>query len=120
MRMILPIALLGLLLGGCTGSRTMYSKNGLTIVQTGADPTAVNGGYNVLVIEQGGKSRIVAISPTGTIAEQIAMPGATVAGSAVLRPDTTTVNEGDINVEARNKSRSGDVKKRTYVPLARP
>ncbi len=116
MRIILPIALLGLLLGGCTGSRTMYDNNGLTIVQTGADPTALNGGYNVLVVEQDGISTIVAISATGTIAEQIAMPGATVAGNAVLRPDTTTVQEGDVTIHSsarsRSKSQANDVKKR--------
>ena len=85
----------------------MYSNNGLTIVQTGADPTPINGGYNVLVAEQNGTSTILAITATGTVAEQIAMPAATVAGAAVLRPDETNISEGDVNVAGSTATSAG-------------
>ncbi len=77
----------------CTGSRTMYDNNGLTIIQAGADPTPINGGYNVLIAERDGVSTIIGVTATGTVAEQIAMPAAIVGGAAVLRPDKTEIHD---------------------------
>ena len=90
---------------GCTGSRTIYSNGGLTIKQVGADPTPINGGYNLLIVERNGQEpEIRYVQPTRTIAEQIAMPAATVGGAALIAN-----GEGDsVNVsnDVRSKSRS--------------
>ena len=60
---------------GCTGTRTIYEGNGLTLVHAGADPTPINGGYTVLIAERDGNSRIVRADHTPTVAEQIAKGG---------------------------------------------
>ena len=94
---------------GCTGSRTMYDNNGLKIVQTGADPTLINGGYNVLVAERNGESTILTVTATSTVAEQIAMPAATAAGAIFRNPDTCDTIDNSVVVadsDSRSKSRS--------------
>jgi len=102
-----------LALGACTGQREVYNNNGLVLVQAGADPTPINGGYNVLIKEQNGVSTVLAVTATGTVAEQVAMPAAIVGGAAVLRPDKTeltdnsTVKGGDTNV-AGGSTRNGN------------
>ena len=90
-----------IILGGCTGSRVMYDNNGLKLVQVGADPTPINGGYNVVVAEQNGVSTLVAVDSTGTIVEQIALPAAAIGGAAVLRPDETNVIDSSTNINRR-------------------
>ena len=87
-----------IILGGCTGSRVMYENNGLKLIQVGADPTPINGGYNVIVAEQDGSSTLVAVDSTGTIVEQIALPGAAIGGAAVLRPDETNLIDDSVNI----------------------
>lgn len=83
-------------LAGCTGSREMYNKNGLKIVQVGADPTPINGGYNILISEVDGTSTVVAVTATSSVAQQLAAPAAAVGAAVVLRPDeinsSTTTN----------------------------
>lgn len=109
MKCLIPLGLIALILGGCTGSRTMYDNNGLKIIQTGADPTPINGGYNVLVVEQNGQSTIVAVTATGTVAEQIAMPAATVAGAAILADqegDSIVVEGSSAKSRSRSKSKN--------------
>ena len=91
MTKIMMIAATLCIFAGCTGQREMYNKNGLTLVQVGADPTPLNGGYNVLIAETNGKSHIIAMTSTGTVAEQLAMPAAVVGAAAALRP--TEINQ---------------------------
>lgn len=88
MKFLIILTTLGL--GACTGQRTMYDNNGVTIIQVGADPTAFNGGYNILVREEGGISTVMHVTSTPTVAQQIAMPAAVAGGQALRRPDTTT------------------------------
>lgn len=103
------IALIGaaVILGGCTGSREMYNKNGLTLVQVGADPTPLNGGYNVLIAEVGDTSTILSVDSTGTVIEQIALPAGMIGGAAALRPDRVEI-QGD-TIVSPTKIRSGGV-----------
>lgn len=106
MKMIITIAAV-CALAGCTGSREMYNKNGLTLVQVGADPTPLNGGYNVLIAEVGDTSTILSVDATGTVVEQIAFPAGMIGGAAALRPDRVEV-QGDTIVRP-TKIRSGGV-----------
>ena len=91
MKNIILSSLAMLAMVGCTGQREMYSKNGLTIVQVGADPTPINGGYNILITERDGISTIVAVDSTPTVASQLAGPAAAVGAAVVLRPDEVNV-----------------------------
>lgn len=93
LRVTTAFALSTLTLGACTGQREVYNNNGLVLVQAGADPTPINGGYNVLIQEQNGVSTVLAVTATGTVAEQIAMPAAIVGGAAALRPDKTEITD---------------------------
>lgn len=93
MKTMIAMGLVALSLGACTGSRVMYENNGLKLIQVGADPTPLNGGFNVLVAERGGESSVVSVDATGTIIEQVALPGATIGGAAVLRPDETNISD---------------------------
>ena len=85
MKTMIAMGFVALSLGACTGSRVMYENNGLKLIQVGADPTPINGGFNVLIAERGGNSSVVSVDATGTIIEQVALPGAAIGGAAVLR-----------------------------------
>ena len=105
---------------GCTGSRTLYSNGGVTIKQVGADPTPINGGYNLLIVERDGfDPEIRYVQPTRTIAEQLAMPAATVGAAAF-----TATQDGDSvsvsnNSSSKSKAKSNSSADRTVGTVNR-
>ena len=97
------LAVLSLVGVGCTTQQTLYSNNGMTLIQVSSDPGLISRSFTVLVKEENGVSTIVTATKNRTLVETLAMPGALI-GGAVLS------NEGDTNVtndsSSVSKSRS--------------
>ena len=85
---------------GCTTQQTLYSNNGMTIVQVSADPGLTTRSFTLIVKEENGESTVITATKNRSIIETLAMPGALVGGALL-------VDAGDTNVSNGSNSSSG-------------